>query len=391
MVEAFVTPKLITWARQRNNLTSEAAARKISVSPETFDGWEKGRARPTLRQAQVLAHRLYVPFGYLFLSDSPNEELPLPDLRRVAGVPPPPPSPEFADLLGDVLRKQEWYRERQEAEGAPPIGFVGRFGLRASVETVAADIRDTVGVNEDLRQGVATWEQFLTEFIRRVEGIGVLVLRSGIVGSNTRRTLDIKEFRGFAISDDLAPVVFINSRDAKTAQIFTLAHELAHIWIGQSGVSNPDYFRRTSEQENAVDRFCDQVAAETLTPKEDFLSQWRARTPIDQNVRALVGRFRVSRFVILRRAYDLNLIVYGDYQAYFRAFLEDQRPKGEEGGGNFYTNLLARNSRTFTFALLVSAAEGRIPYKEAAQLLNLKIKTLVGIQDRLLRSPATNA
>lgn len=391
MVEAFVTSKLITWARKRNNLTTDIAARKIGVSTKTFDAWERGEARPSLWQAQALAHRLYIPFGYLFLSDPPIDELRLPDLRRVAGAPPLAPSPEFVDLLSDVLRKHEWYREYQKEEGALGVPFIGRFGLQDSVETVAVSMRNTININEDMRQKSATWEQFLVEFIRRTEGIGVLVLRSGIVGSNTRRTLSVKEFRGFAIADDVAPLVFINARDAKAAQIFTLAHELAHLWIGQSGVSNPDYSRRTSQQENAIDRFCDQVAAETLTPRDDLLSHWRADTSIEQNVTVLVRQYKVSRFVVLRRAYDLDLISSQDYQTHYQTFLEEQQPKRENGGGNFYTNLLGRNSSAFTFALLVSAVEGRIPHKEAARLLNVKIKTLIGIEDRLLRSAATNA
>ena len=252
MVDALVTPEIIEWARTRNNLSIELAASKVGVSEETFYSWEKKRARPTLRQAQELAHKLYIPLGYLYLSAPPVEKLPLPDFRRVIGSP-KPPSPEFIDVLYDALRKQDWYREYQELEGAEPVSFVGKFSINDPVEAIASDIRDTIGINESMRRRARNWEYFLADFIHCTESKGILVLRQGIVGNNTIRKLNVQEFRGFAISDSIAPLVFINDQDVKVAKIFTLAHELAHLWIGESGISNLDYSKRSTEQESNLD------------------------------------------------------------------------------------------------------------------------------------------
>ncbi|HMM61712.1 MAG TPA: ImmA/IrrE family metallo-endopeptidase, partial [Candidatus Rifleibacterium sp.] len=88
------------------------------------------------------------------------------------------------------------------------------------------------------RGEAANWESFFNILVERSEQAGIIILRSGKVGNNTHRTLDVKEFRGFVIYDELAPFIFINGADAKAAQIFTLVHELAHVWLGASGVSN---------------------------------------------------------------------------------------------------------------------------------------------------------
>ncbi len=392
MTEAFVTPQIIEWARQRYHLAIGTAAEKLKIKPNKLEAWEKGDERPTFRQAQSLAQRLHIPFGYLFLSAPPEEKLPLPDLRVVAGTQPHPPSPDFSDLLNDVLRKQQWYREYQESEGAQPIPFIGRFTLSSSPEIIAVDIRDTLGINDKMRQECENWELFLRDFIQRAESAGVLVLRSGIVGNSTRRPLNVEEFRGFAISDSLAPAIFINGQDAKAAQIFTLAHELAHLWIGESGISNPEYAKRSSQQQHIIDRFCDQVAAETLVPKQDFLSHWQDSKTLNDNLQALAARYRVSPFVILRRAYESEKLTTDDYHNQYQELLADhKRIKSKKGGGNFYLNLLARNSNTLTITLLVATAEGRVSQRDTARLLNVKIKTLPAIQNELLKRGFANA
>ena len=230
--EAFITPDVLRWALDRRGLPDEEVARRVSVKPERLREWKGGSRRPTLRQAQTLAQKLSIPLGYLFLSERPTEEFPLPDLRTVGDAPPGTPSPELVAVVYDALNKQQWYREYLESQGEEPIEFVGSRSVNDDPDDVAEDIRSRLGVNDAMRQDAATWEQFLTNFVRAAEAAGILVLRSGIVEANTQRPLDVEEFRGFAISDEFAPLVFINGKDAKAAQIFTLAHEIAHLWLG---------------------------------------------------------------------------------------------------------------------------------------------------------------
>jgi len=388
MTEALVTPRLITWARERRRLPLNEAAEKLSVTADKLQNWEHGIKVPTFKQAISIAEKLYIPFGYLFLPTPPEEKLPLPDFRTVAGAPEYPPSPDFLDVLSDTLRKQQWYREYQESIEAERLEFIGRFTQEAEHKQIANDIRNTLQIDDSMREESHSWEQFLQEFIRRSERIGVLVLRSGIVGNNTHRPLDVEEFRGFVISDTLAPLIFINGKDAKTAQIFTLAHELAHLWMGQTGISNPDYLNQLSAPQNIIERVANQVAAETLLPADEFLYFWDARKEKQDNIEALAQRYRISRFVILRRAFDNDKLSEAEYYEYYQSLVAEHRKSSGVSGGSFYRNLLTRNSSTLTTTLLVACAEGRVSQKEAASLLNVKIKSIPSIQREILGGAA---
>lgn len=387
MTEALITPEVLRWARDRSLLSRDTVAKKAHVKPGQVGLWEVGEARPTFRQAQTLAQTLHVPLGYLFLSSPPQEKTALPDLRTVRDVKFQSLSGDFLDLLNDVLRKQRWYLEYLQAEGMAPLDFIGRYSLDDTTAQVAKDIGQSIGIDETLRRDAANWEDFLRKFITRAEGMGILVLRSGVVGNNPHRKLSVQEFRGFAISDELAPLIFLNARDAKAAQTFTLAHELAHLWIGESGISNPDLGELVLSSDKQIEPFCNRVAAELLIPQSQFLTDWQAEISIEDNLFTLVRHYRVSSLVVLRRAYELHKITRAEYSEYYQREIEKQRTQrrrqDEEGGGDFYKTLRARNSNRLTNAIVSATFEGRVLYRDAARLLGVKVKTLQGIASRL--------
>jgi len=388
MIEAPVTGDVVSWALDRAELTVEQAARQLKVAPERIERWVSEDARPTLHQAQKLARECHVPFGYLFLSARPQEPLPLPDLRTIANRPITNPSVSFVDVVQDTLRKQDWYREYLETEGAAPLPFVSRFSIHDEVATVAEDIRSVMRIDGNLRKAANNWEDFLDLLARQAEDAGILVLRSSYVGSNTKRLLEKAEFRGFALVDRLAPAIFVNAADWKSAQIFTLAHELAHIWIGQSGVSNLDYELRSSAQRVAVDRVCDQIAAETLVPALDFRAAWDTGTDIGWNLERLGATFKVSQFVILRRARENDLVEDNEFRFYREELETRDRPKpsAKKRKGDFYKNLPIRNSRLFTATILSATREGSVTYRTAARLLSVNPPVLPTAYQKLLES-----
>lgn len=389
MTKAMVTPNLLVWARERRGLELSDLASRLRVKTQVLADWETGEQMPTFRQAQNFAKALYVPFGYLYLLEPPIEELPIADFRAIPGQVPPKPSPDLLDLISDVVAKQQWFQEHRESEGIEELPFIGHFTTAYSEEAVAADIRDVIDV-EGARQQVSSWEEFMWALTRNAEISGIMVMRSGTVGNNPHRPLDAQEFRGFSISDHISPLIFINGRDFKGAQLFTLAHQMAHIWTGEGGVSNPDYGLQLKQEDNAVELFCNRVAAETLVPSKDFKSQWSLDNPsVDDNLNRLSNHYKVSSMVILRQALDNGLVTDFEYRESYSQMVEQasQTTQAGESGGNFCHTLAARNGTIFTKAVITSASDGTLMSSEAADMLGVKVKTLPTIADHFFGSP----
>jgi Zn-dependent peptidase ImmA (M78 family)/DNA-binding XRE family transcriptional regulator len=387
--EAHVNPAVLRWARARARTTPEIIAKKIGTKVEKVSAWEAGNKHPTFRQAMAIADTLRVPFGYLFLPNPPDEQIPMADYRTIRHNEPATPSPDFIDLLYDVAAKQLWYRELLESEEQEELLFVGSFRPQDEGDHIANNISEFFEITDDFRNASANWEEFLKAFIARVEDRRILVMRSGIVGNNQHRRISEKEFRGFTISDRLAPLIFINSTDSVAAQIFTLAHELGHLWMGQTGISNESLIEFA---DNEIETKCNAIAAEVLVPKVAFIERWNENDELMANVDRLVHHFRVSSLVMLRRARELRLTSEQAFRAGYSA--EEARLKAlfkrrhEKPGGSFYNTLFARNSRTFTEAVIEAVRTERVLYSEAASLLNVHVPTVTKIADQLAKSEA---
>ena len=362
--QAHVNPVLLSWSRQRAGLTQHALAKGLATNLDRIESWEKGEALPTFRQAQKWAATTHVPFGFLFLPAPPQEKLPLPDLRTVGGNIPSHPSVDLLETIRGVLQKQAWYLDYLKEHEQSALSFVGRFTVDSPITEVANDIRNTIAV--DVETGQRSSDEYLKHLITAAERIGILVMRSGIVGNNTRRKLDVGEFRGFAISDPFAPVVFINSADAPAARLFTLLHEIAHIWIGSSGISSAS---PGSDRREEV--FCNAVAGEFLVPQSEFESIWRELDDWRGNLLEMTERFHVSALVIARRALDIGRISQEEYQRFYNRELEIFRSK-QKGGGSFYRNAGAKNSARFSRSVLREAQSGRLLLREAGRLLGIQ-------------------
>jgi Zn-dependent peptidase ImmA (M78 family) len=385
---AYINPRIITWAFARYKLAPEQLATE-AVPAERIRGWEQGEPISE-DQAQFLADKLDIPYLWLFLSyPPPVAPVPIPDLRTRSGKPISEPSRDFVEVINDALVRQDWFREYKLRQGRQKAAFVGRFTIKDSVVEVAAHMRSVLGVNSEFRQQCRNWEQFLRKLMKKVEGAGILVMRSGIVGHSTRQKLDIDEFQGFALSDPYAPVVFINDADFRAAQIFTLAHELAHIWIGETGISDARLAPRTLSELGKIERFCNQVAAEFLVPEKSFNVSWQPSRTIAANLQRVQRHFWVSSLVALRRAYDLKKLNYDDFKealdeqyAHYYAIEQKRKQREEEAKkkqqqtGDFWNTFKLRNSVLFSDAVATSVRNASTTYTEASSLLGVNISTV---------------
>jgi Zn-dependent peptidase ImmA (M78 family)/transcriptional regulator with XRE-family HTH domain len=386
-MKAHIQPNILRWARERAQLSSQQLAQKMSVKSDKVTQWESGYSLPSLEQAHKISLKLHIPFGYLFLEAPPKTTLPIPDLRTIHDATHAELSIDFFDILNDTLLKQDWYREFAQFEGYGALPFIASFTKADSYEIVARSIADELGISPQLRTTAKSWNNFFDLIIQNAEQKRILVMRNSVVGNNAHRPLSVEEFRGFALCDTLAPVIFINSRDAKSAQIFTLLHEIAHLWIGESGISNPNLRQGSGTERLAIERFCNLVAAEVLTPKKEFLSRWDTKKSRSNNLENLVRYFRVSSIVILRRALDTKLIGKDTFFQLWEQEIKKQKvPAPKSSGGDPFATNWTRNSKRFTRAVVTAAFEERLPYREAAQLLGIKVRTLHGLATRLEKS-----
>lgn len=366
-----VKPELLKWARERASYDLAVLAHRFPKLAE----WEQGAAQPTLKQLEDFAKATHTSIGFLFLTEPPVERVPIPDFRTVKNSHVPRPSPDLLDTVYVCQQRQEWYRDFARSMGEAPLSFVGSASLQSDIETTAATMREELGFDLEERRQLPTWTDALRRFVEQADAKGILVMCNGVVQNNTHRKLDPEEFRGFALADDLAPLVFINGADTKAAQMFTLAHELAHIWLGQSAISD---VQASQLPKNEVERWCNQVAAELLAPLAAVSSEYQKKASLRSELDRLAKRFKVSTLVVLRRIHDAGGLNKAEfrmaYQEEFKRLAE--MPRSDSGGGNFYRTQAARVGKRFARALVMSTLEGQTLHRDAFRMLGFaKLET----------------
>lgn len=382
MKEALITGDVLRWARERRGFEYSQLARKSNVEVELLRQWEAETSRPPFGKAQHLAEILRIPFGMLFLPNRPIDSCPIPDFRTVDGKRRHGLSPDLSDVINQVATKQEWFREYCEENSEGPLPIVGSFRLSAGVDALAHDIARKLHISEELRRRCSSAREYLSRLCDASQDIGILVMRSGVVGNDTTRPLSVDDFRGFALTDPFAPVVFINARDSYSAQVFTLVHELAHIWINQSAISNPD---PSEAPVNRFEEFCDAVAAESLVPAQEFESAWGAiRDPSDFPA-MMARKFWVSPLVAIRRAHELHKISDGEFFQLVKFEKLKPRSVRKGNGGDPNRTLFSRIGRKLTLGVLSAVRENRLVYRDAALLLGISVSRIPNL---LRKSPA---
>ncbi len=360
-----VRPELLQWACKRR----QADPAELRKRFPKYDDWESGNNQPTFRQLEAFAKFTQVPFLTLLFPEPREEKIPIQDLRTVGNRNISQPSGNLLDTIYMCQQRQGWYQTFAMLEGEEPLPFVGSATLQSDVETTAKKIRATLSFDIEERQQLPNWTQALRYFANQADDLGILVMISGVVRNNPHRKLNPEEFRGFALADKLAPLVFINGADTKAAQIFTLAHELAHIWLGESSLSNvtPDSF-----SPHRIERWCNQVAAEVLVPLVSLRQNFREDVTLSDELQRLVNYYKTSTLVVLRRLFEMEALQYSTFAEQYRYQLSQLKPRKGSGGGNFHATLKTRVGQRFGTALVESTLSGDTSHKDALYYLGIK-------------------
>lgn len=362
-------PKVLQWARERAGLTIADLAGRMKVSVEQVKHWEAA-GELSLSRAKKLASYTRTPQGYLFLAAPLSDALPIPDFRTKGNKPLHRPSPDLLETIRIMQRRQEWMRDFLVEEGAEKIPFVGSAKEDEQPEHIAEAMREIIGISADWANKKKSWTDALFHLRQQIETAGILIFINGVVGNNTKRKLDPGEFRGFALCDDYAPLIFINGADAKAAQMFTIAHELVHVWLGQDGVSNVDLIGPIGRK---IEDFCNSAAAEFLVPGRELKKYWTDAKKEIEPYQYLAHVFKVSPLVAARRCLDMDLIKFDSFSRFYDRYITNERrkQKTKAGGGDFWKTQYLRIGSRFGSAVVIAAKKGYLLYSEAYKLTGL--------------------
>ena len=358
---------VLRWAAQRAHLNDETLAARF----HKWSLWLTGEAQPTLKQLEDFARLTHTAIGYFFLPQPPVLALPVPDFRTLRDEVLAEPSSDLLDTLYLCQQRQDWYRDHARMHGLPSLTFVSSARVQDAPKAVAQRLRETLDLSIEARRQLPTWTDALRQLIAKSEDAGVMVMVSSVVGSNSHRKLNVGEFRGFVLADGLAPLIFMNGADSKAAQMFTLAHELAHVCLGATGVSDTQAGQVPEQQ---TERWCNQVAAELLMPLEELRAAHQHNAPIPDEIQRLAREFKVSTLVTLRRLFDAGFINQGALWQRYREEQERLRTLKERssGSGDFYRSLGARTSKRFARAIVSSTLEGLTSFPDAFRMLGVR-------------------
>jgi Zn-dependent peptidase ImmA (M78 family)/transcriptional regulator with XRE-family HTH domain len=360
-----VSSSVLRWALQRSGRRAVIEQKYPKLSE-----WLQNKSQPTFRQLEGLAKATATPLGYFFLSEPPDDRLPVPHFRTLDADSPPVASPDLLETVQTMERRQAWLREHLIEIGHDPLPFVGSAKLTDDPRRVARKMKDVLGLKDGWAAKHPSWLAALRELQCKSEDAGIVVVVNSVVGNNTHRKLSVSEFRGFVLVDQYAPLVFLNGADGKAAQMFTLAHELAHVMMGSSAVFD---LRELQPADDVVEQVCNRVAAEFLVPEDEMRKIWPSVGHGSGCFQEIARRFKVSELVAARRALDLNLIAQNEFLEFYQAYLKHERYTNAQDheGGNFYATQNLRIGRRFAEAVVRAVREGRLLYHEAYQLTGL--------------------
>lgn len=391
-----VNESLLQWAMERSNKSIDDLTSKQGL--ENLEGWLMGDSKPTRSQLEAFAKATYTPFGYLVLSKPPNiQPSPIPHFRTIQGNDPFKRSINLEDTIRILKQRQEWVRDYLKEIGSEPLKFVRSVSVDDDPVYVAKKIKTTLGLKQNWTTKYKKWESAQKHLQERIENKRIFLSLNNMVQYSTSRKLEPKEFRGFVLVDDYAPFLFVNTADIPAAQMFTLAHELAHVWVGESASFD---LRRLAPAHNKLEHACNKIAAEFLVPTKEILQYWdQFVQSTDDPYRATSGHFKVSLIVAARRALDTGCISKDEFNTFYDKYVQQANAPAQQqqeklrvknkqqktlGGPKFVYTAPPRISKKLLQIIVAAVEEQKLLYHQAYYLTGLKSDTFDKIKKRIM-------
>jgi Zn-dependent peptidase ImmA (M78 family) len=367
-----VSPVIWQWLLETTPLDDKLAAQ---AAP-----WIEGDTKPTLNQIKAFSKKIYVPYGYFMRDIPPNEECELIEFRTVDSIKLQKVNRNLLDVFDQMRDIQDWMRS-YVVENNGIKDYVGSIDPKNyPVADAAMEVMSRLNLGRTWFENDQCSDKTKAfKYLRDcISGIGVTVMMSGIVGNNTKRTLDVEEFRAFALIDNYAPLIFINGRDSVEGKIFSIFHELVHIFIGKNNLYNVG--QDLTELVDPTETFCNRVSAEIVVPVDIFEEKWKQNKKVlSEKIVMLSAIFKCSQSVVVRRAYDFKYISAEIYKKLLGDAKKIYAVQKAKKRGNYYKTMATRIDNPFLLALYDSVKGGRTLLREAFQLTNTNMKTFFEI------------
>jgi Zn-dependent peptidase ImmA (M78 family)/transcriptional regulator with XRE-family HTH domain len=377
-----VSPTVLKWARESAGLSVDEAGKKLGLSPDRLEAFEAGGLEPSYRQLSNMSDNYRRPLITFYLPRPPKQADNGHDFRTLPQEDRQETDPLLHALLRDVQARHGLLKSAlEDADDATPLRFVGSARMAEGVENVVASIRKVLGLSkEQFRQQRNVADAF-GALRASAEAAGIYVLLMGNLGTH-HTDIDVKAFRGFAIADPVAPFVIINEKDTRSAWSFTLLHELAHIWLGQTGISGYD-------SDDEVEKFCDLVAAKyllDLSELEEFAERPADFVGLVSDIGTFAKQRNLSRGMVAYNLWRTGRISKEFYQRLVAEFDRDRAARVEakperDSGPNYYIVRRHRLGRALVSATNRLIRSGTLSTTKAGVVLGVKptsVNRLVG-------------
>ncbi|MDA3860100.1 MAG: ImmA/IrrE family metallo-endopeptidase [Melioribacteraceae bacterium] len=360
--EISINNEMLVWAIDRAGFNLPDFFDKMPK----LEKWLSGEKKPTAKQLESFSKKVHLPFGYLFLPEPPIENLPIPFFRTNSGES-EKMDVNVYDTIIILQQRQDWLKNYLNENHFDDLEFVGSYKDSTDVKDIVNNIRNKLNLPENWASSFRTWEEALNHLIEQIEESGIITAFNGVVDNNTHRKISVDKCRGFVLVDKKAPFMFVNNGDSKSAQMFTIVHELAHVWTGESAGFD---FRQLQPANNPNEILCDKVAAEFLVPEKTFNKVWKKTQSIEKT--ALY--FKVSPIVIGRRALDIGKISRTDFFEFYKDYIsrDFSKKKSQKPGGNFYATTRKRLGVSFANHINNAVKSNQLLYRDAYKLTSMK-------------------